>query len=254
MLKIISGELFKLCKSKYLWVGLGLSSGIIILVISLLFGMSAMEGYTVFEEMLPKSTVEIFRIFPECYIYMLIAFMSCLLVNDDIRTQTIHNMIKAGGRLNIFLSKIFTGLVISFSIIIVMQITMMILGVIFIGDYGIWSGNAGFFISFLIMQIFIGLLSSSISITLAFFIRKVTVAIPVCVLFEFVILGIVDGLSFFNENLAVIGKYIPGQMALWFSTPDYYTFQNVFITFIVGILILTSTSMIGIVHFKKSDF
>jgi hypothetical protein len=252
MRNIISGEIFKLRKSKYLWVGIGLAAGIMIMVVAILFGMSS--TMIEFESILPKSTVEIFGIYHECYIYMIIAFMSCLLVNDDMRTRTIDTMIQAGGRLKIYLSKIFMGLIISFSVVLTTQISMMILGCIFIKDFGLWGMSAGFFIGFLAMQTFIGLLSSSISIALAFFVRKVTVALPVCVLFEFVVLGMVDGLSFFNENLKVIGNFIPGRMSMLFSAYEYYTQQNVVIGVIVGLLILAATSAIGMLHFKKADF
>ncbi|GHT54703.1 hypothetical protein FACS1894106_5870 [Spirochaetia bacterium] len=253
MRNIISGEIYKLCKSKYFYIGLALTSGIIIMVFALTRVMAIYM--TDVPDVTPKNALDIIAfIYPECKLSILLAFMSCLLVNNDIRTKTINIMISASTRHKIYLAKLCMGFILSFSIIFVVLVTAIVIGMLFLGDFSFIGSNILFFIHFLISHTFISFATCSIAIMLAFMVKKVTVAIPVCVLCEFVIVGIADGLSFINKAFANIDTFIPAQMITIFTLPEHFYENNIILYMLVcaGIIILTSA--FGIFAFKKTDF
>ncbi|GHV01366.1 hypothetical protein FACS189483_11460 [Spirochaetia bacterium] len=89
---------------------------------------------------------------------------------------------------------------------------------------------------------------------LAFIVKKVTVAIPICVLCEFVIVGIADGLGFIHEAFANIDTYIPAQMITIFTLPEHFYENNTVLHMLVCAGIIIFTSAFGVFAFKKADF
>jgi hypothetical protein len=253
MRNIIYGELYKLCKSKYFFIGISLASGIIIMVYALTKVMAIYMPDI--SDVSPKNIGNIITfIYPECRLSFLLAFMSCLLVNNDIRTKAVNNMISACPRHKIYLAKLCMGFVLSFSIIFMVLITAVVIGALFLGDFSFIGGNALFFIKFLLSHSFISFATCSIAIMLAFIVKKVTVAIPVCVLFEFVITGITDGLGFVNEAFVKIGSFIPAQMVAIFVLPEHLYKNNIISHILACAGIIVFTSCFGILAFKKTDF
>jgi hypothetical protein len=104
------------------------------------------------------------------------------------------------------------------------------------------------------MQTFIYFTSSSIAIMLAFLIKKITVALPICVLFEVVVVGIADGLSFVNEIYSDLNKYVPSRMSQLFVSPEYFSSNTVIPSLLVCVAVIICSSLVGFFNFNKSDF
>jgi hypothetical protein len=253
MLSVFSGEIYKLLKGKYFWAGLTLVSGIIALVCLIMW--LAMPSMPELADIAPKNSKDIIGfIYPECGISFVISFMSCLLVSNEIRMRTINNMIPVCKREILYFTKLFTGFVITFVTIFAVLVTTLLVGAIYLRDLGFLGSDFLFYAKFLFMQSIISFATCSISIALAFMVKNIVAAIPVCVLFEFVAAGVFDGLGFFNESFNNIGKYVPAQMVKTFTLPEELILQNFIPAAAVCAVIIVSTSAMGILRFKNTDF